>query len=119
MAVRHLYVVPGARYLLLVPGNIDLLHRPAVHNPDGSISSVYSYVFGPLEDGDFKGDWLLLPGVIHDAHGRWITSHSKTAVLNAYRKTGQFLGLFRTNAAAEKYSNLLHLQQAALPGKGG
>ncbi len=116
MGQPHLYVVPSGRSLVVVPGNIDLLHRPAVHNPDGSISSVYSSTF-LLEEGPYKGFTILLPGVIRDAHGRWIRSKSSTQVFNAYRRTGQFLGIFRTETAAGRYSNLLHLQQAALGGE--
>lgn len=117
-ANKHLYVVPAGRNLVLVPGNIDLLHRPSVHNPDGTISSVFSSTY-ILEEGPYKGDTILLPGVIHDAHGRWITSKSSRQVWNAYVKTGQFLGIFRTEAAANRYSNLLHLQQARLYPGGG
>lgn len=118
VAHKPLYVVPKGRYLLVVPGNIDLLARPAVHNPDGTISSTYSYTF-TLEDPPYKGFFILLPGVIRDARGKWITSHSKSQVFNAYRRTRQFFGIFRTNSAAERYAELLHEQQAALPGKGG
>ncbi len=114
---KHLYVVPKGRYLVWVPGNIDLLHRPTVHNPDGSISTVFSFTF-KLDEGPYKGGALLLPGVIRDAHGRWITSHSPTQVLAAWRKTGQFLGIFHTNAAADRYGVLLHNQQAAVYGGG-
>jgi hypothetical protein len=110
----HLYVVPKGASLVLIPGNIDLLHRPAVHNPDGTISSVFSMTFG-IE----KGRAILLPGVIHDAHGRWITSKSRAQVLAAYKKTGQFLGIFRSEADANRYAKLLHQQQAALSGSGG
>lgn len=112
---QHLYVVPKGKYLVLRAGNIDLLHRPSVHNPDGTISSVYSYTFGPTEEGT----WILLPGVIRDPKtGRWITSHSKQQVLAAWRRTGQFLGIFRNEIDANKYAGLLHQEQANLK-KGG
>ncbi len=108
-ANQHLYVVPSGRKLVLIPGNIDLLHRPTVHNADGSTSSVFSYSF--TMDG---GKAILLPGVIRNANGRWVTSRDKTAVLNAYKRTGQFLGIFRNVKDAERYSILLHNEQANL-----
>ena len=111
---NHLYVVPAGRSLVLIPGNIDLLHRPSVKNPDGTTSSVYSYTF-TLEDGIRA---ILLPGVIRNNAGRWITSKSKSQVLEAYRRTGQFLGVFRSETAAKKYAKLLHQEQAALMGGG-
>ncbi len=109
----HLFIVPGGKYLLLVPGNIDLLHRPRVRNTDGSISTTYSSSF--TVDG---GKVILLPGVIRDSHGRWIATKSRSLVLAAYRKTGQFFGVFKNEAAAKRYADLLHLQQARLLGMG-
>lgn len=99
---KRLYVVPKGRYLVKVPGNIDLLHRPAVRNPDGTISSVRSISIGT------DVGVVLIPTVV----GNRVVSNA--AAIAYYRKTGQHLGIFRSESAARKYAQLLHEQQAAL-----
>jgi len=86
-------------------GNIDLNNRPIIHNPDGSISTVFSMTFGPEADGT----WLLLPGVRLGLK-RKMTPREAYAW---YRKTGQYLGKFPTMAAADAYAESLHEDQAS------
>jgi hypothetical protein len=86
----------------LIPGNIDLNHRPHVKNPDGSVSSVRSVTFmdGPTA--------LLLPTVV----GNKVVSNQEA--LAHYRKTGEFLGKFASEDTANAYAQDLHESQAAM-----
>lgn len=96
----RIYTIAGAHPGLLIPGNIDLAHRPIVHNPDGTISTVRSASFG------LGGHEVLLPTVVG---GRVVTPAES---LLAYRRTGQHLGIFATPAAANAYAERLHQEQA-------
>jgi hypothetical protein len=76
-----------------------MMHRPVVHNPDGSSSTLYSASFslGP-------GKELLIPKISPD--GRHLTD---SEALEEFKRTGQHLGIYRTpqeaDAAAEQYHN--------------
>jgi hypothetical protein len=87
-------------YGLLSPGNIDLHSRPVVTNPDGSISTVRSISIG-TPDGT-----VLIPTVVGD---RVVSNDEAVA---HYRATGQHLGMFADEAAANAYANTLHEDQA-------
>jgi hypothetical protein len=89
--------VPG----LLVPGTVDLSHRPRVKNLDGSISTVRS--IGVNVDGHE----VLIPTVTPD--GRMLTP---SQAVQEFRKTGQHLGIFDTPQHATAYAEQLHAQQA-------
>lgn len=91
-------VAPG----LVSPGNINIHRRPAVRNPDGSVSTVRSMSFT-----DEQGNNVLVPTVIE---GRGIVPPHE-AVRNYYA-TGQHLGMFDTPENADAYAQALHEQQA-------
>lgn len=87
---------------LITPGNIDLLNRPQVANPDGTVSTVRSITIE--QDGKF----YLIPTVI----GNKVVSNKEA--IDSFNKTGKHLGVFDTEANADKYAQQLHNQQAAL-----
>ncbi len=87
-------------------GNIDLNDRPAVRNPRGGVSSVYSATITA------DGKAYLIPTVIgtREKGGRIV---SKQAAIQHFQKTGQHLGVFKTEKEAGAYSIALHKEQAA------
>lgn len=89
--------------------NIDLNHRPIVHNPDGSISTIRSATF----QGD-NGQYVLLPTVV----GGKIVSNNDA--WQHYVNTGEHLGTYSSEAAADYFANKLHEGQANeyLPSQG-
>lgn len=82
-------------------GNINLANRPAVQNPDGSVSTVRSMSFN--EDGKE----VLVPTVSQD--GRNLTPQQ---AIDTYHQTGQNLGKFDTPEAATEMARRIHDQQA-------
>jgi hypothetical protein len=91
---------------LLTRGNIDLMRRPVVRNPDGTISTVRSMSV------NFGGPEVLIPTVSDD--GRIL---SEDDAIGLYKKSGKHLGMFQTPAHATAYAKWLHDQQAATYGK--
>lgn len=85
------------------PGNIDLSTRPVVHNSNGSISTVRSIT---VTDSD--GHAVLIPTVVGDK-----VVSNKDAIAH-YQKTGQHLGKFNSEAAADQYAESLHNDQAEM-----
>src|SRR3546814_15931822 len=86
---------------LVTPGNIDIMNRPRVVNADGSVSTVRSMSF------EENGVEVLVPTVSED--GRILSSQD---AIEAYRKTGRFLGKFETPTAATAYAETLTEQHA-------
>ena len=86
------------------PGNIDLMHRPVVKNPDGSISTVLT-----MTEQDQDGLWVNFPTIGPNGE-RWTPEQA----WRYYLATGQHLGKFRTLEAAEAAAQSLHKDQEAL-----
>jgi hypothetical protein len=86
---------------LLTPGNIDLHNRPVVHNPDGTISTVRS-----ISISDDQGRGILIPTVV----GNKVVSNDEA--IAHYKQTGEHLGIFTNEDAADAYAQTLHEEQA-------
>lgn len=85
-------------------GNINLSNRPAVLNPDGSVSTVRSM------SANIDGHEVLMPTVSDDAR-----LMSDDEAIQQYLKTGRNLGTFDTVPEADAYAKQLHERQSTLP----
>jgi hypothetical protein len=88
---------------LVERGNIDLLSRPVVRNPDGSVSTVRSLSF------EEDGKEILIPTVSDD--GKLLSDQE---AIDQFHQTGRHLGMFDSVASADAYAQALHQQQEAL-----
>lgn len=86
---------------LLEPGNIDLSNRPHVRNADGTVSTVRSI------SANFNGREVLIPTVV----GNRVVSNQEA--IDAYKRTGQHLGIFDTPDHADTFAQTLHESEAA------
>jgi hypothetical protein len=96
---KPLYAV-GKPAGLVKAGNIDVNHRPVAQNADGSISTVRSISIG------VGGKEVLIPTVVN---GKVVSNQEAIA---HYKATGENLGTFASVAAANKYAESLHNEQA-------
>lgn len=85
---------------LLSEGNIDLDNRPNVDNGDGTYSTVRTMTFE-----DDKGRTILVPTVIN---GEVVSDDD---AIKHYRKTGEHMGIFSSQDAADKYDQQLHKEK--------
>lgn len=99
---QGVYLGPANADGMMARGNIDLNARPVVKNADGSISTVRSMSVN-FGDGE-----VLIPTVAAD--GSRILSDDEA--IAQYKKTGQFLGKFKTPDQATAYAEALHEEQA-------
>lgn len=99
---------------LVTPGNIDLMNRPRVVNPEGGISTVLS------RGMNINGEEVLLPMVTNEGRILPQTPAGDEEAKQIYLKTGKHLGKFQDVASSNAYAQALHLDQAKLPmGTGG
>lgn len=94
----------GNAYGAIIPGNIDLTHRPYVQNADGSVSTVRSMGV------NIDGKEVLIPTVSPD--GRIMSDDEAVA---HYMKTGQHLGIYSTPEASTAAGEAIHQDQMAHP----
>lgn len=87
---------------LIRPGNINLRARPIVKNRDGSVSTVRSITIT-----DDQGRAVLIPTVV----GGKVVSNDDA--ITHYKATGENLGTFSSESAADSYAQQLHESQAA------
>lgn len=99
---------------MLEQGNIDVNHRPVIWNDDGTPSTVFSATV-PIS----KNRWALVPTI---ADGKFLTPNGKMpahgdtaaaraleqAALDNYKKTGQHLGVFNSQQAADSFATATH-----------
>jgi len=81
---------------MIAPGNIDLTNRPVVNNPDGTTSTVRTIT---IED---DGKTILIPTVVN---GKIVSNQE---AIDHYKKTGENMGTFSSEDAAEEYDKDLH-----------
>ena len=93
---------------LVTPGNIDLSKRKVVENADGSFSTVKSASF------EFEGKHVLVPTL--DPEGNHMTDDQ---AVERYRKTGEHLGIYNSEAAATAAAKKISKGQEALDPKKG
>ena len=84
---------------MIAAGTIDLAKRQVVHNADGSISTELSKGFS------IDGRNVLIPTVID---GKIV---SDTEAIAHYRATWENLGEFSSDAASDRYAEMLHKDQ--------
>lgn len=87
-------------------GNIDLTNRPKVSNPDGSYSTVRT--IGIEVDG---GRHINIPTVIN---GKVVSNEE---AIDHFKKTGQHLGMYKSQKEASDAAQQLHIQQETYYGK--
>lgn len=92
-------------------GNIDLTNRPVYINSDNTISTVDSVTVG------IDGKQYLLPSIVTDKNGKAKRLTTTDDIVNHYKATGEYLGVFDTVDEANKYGVDLHNSQADYYGK--
>jgi hypothetical protein len=88
---------------MLEKGNIDLTTRPSVPLEDGRFASVRTTGF------NFGGKEVNLPTVSDD--GRLLSNEE---AIEQYKRTGKHLGIYKTQEAAARAAEALHLDQEAM-----
>ena len=92
-------------------GNIDLTNRPVYINSDNTISTVDSVTVG------IDGKQYLLPSIVTDKNGKAKRLNTTDDIVNHYKTTGEYLGVFDTQEEADRYGVDLHNSQADYYGK--
>lgn len=114
--------IPG----MVEKGNIDVNHRPQIHNDDGSMSSIYSVTVPLDKDNELwpgkyekAPKYALVPSI---RNGKFLTPDGKIPqkddqdaneamedkVHKYYDSAHEHLGIFNSEGAANKYANATH-----------
>ena len=101
--MEPMFKIQGKWPGLMEEGTLDLLRRPAVPNPEGGTSSIFSMSVG------MDGKEYLIPRVSED--GKLM---SENEAVDYFKKTGGHLGVFDSPKSATEYAKKLHLQQEQL-----
>jgi hypothetical protein len=107
---------------LVEPGNLDLTKRPRVKNPDGSYSTVFTHTF-LLDENNPNGQAINVPGVIKGGArpGLYYKVPDGRAgerpAWDAYQKTKEHLGIYKTLKDAVRAAERLHEDQQNMYGK--
>lgn len=95
-------------------GNIDVNHRPVIWNADGTPSTIFSATV-PAGNGKFalvptivNGKFLTPDGKIPKESDRKAMQKLEDAAYEHYKKTGEHLGIFNSEKAADDYADKTH-----------
>jgi hypothetical protein len=100
---------------LIQPGNINIMDRPSIPNPEeGGASTVFS------TSVEMDGKHYLIPRVSDGKDGKPPHVMSEPEAIAYFKKTGEHLGAFDSDEAADNYGrDVLHEQQSKLKVKNG
>lgn len=82
---------------ILEVGNVNLVDRPAIPTPDKGYQTVYT-----MTAGIDNGKTALLPTVIEGKQ------YSPKEAFNHFKKTGEHLGIFKSQEHADAFDEQLH-----------
>lgn len=94
---------------LVKPGNLDLLHRK-IAKVGNAIATVRSITVGFNRDG--KNVFTLLPTIIDGKALTGTVDQIAAKAIAHFKRTGENLGTFASEATADAYAKRLHDQQA-------
>jgi len=99
---------------MIEQGNIDVNHRPVIWNDDGTPSTIYSATV-PAGNGNFalvptiaNGKFLTPNGKIPNENDKKAMQALENAAYGRYKKTGEHLGIFNSEQAADDYAERTH-----------
>jgi len=95
-------------------GNIDVNHRPVIWNKDGTPSTIFSATI-PVGQGKWalvptiaNGKFLTPSGDIPNENDRKAMSGLEDRAYDQYQKSGEHLGIFKSQKDADSFANKTH-----------